>query len=62
MVPEKVYEDFDVSSNLNSAPQDGFYDPSKESVWTRIGLSFESFKRAPGTTGYVCPHPLDSSY
>ncbi|KAJ2916158.1 hypothetical protein MD484_g4244, partial [Candolleomyces efflorescens] len=28
-----------------------FYDPSKESVWTRLGLSFESFKRAPGPTG-----------
>ncbi|KAG6810314.1 hypothetical protein H0H92_012468 [Tricholoma furcatifolium] len=28
-----------------------FYDPSKESVWTRLGLTFESFKRAPGTTG-----------
>jgi len=28
-----------------------FYDPSKESVWTRVGLNFESFKRAPGTTG-----------
>ena len=27
-----------------------FYDPSKESVWTRIGLSLESFKRAPGVT------------
>ncbi|KAL1742743.1 amino acid permease/ SLC12A domain-containing protein [Schizophyllum fasciatum] len=26
------------------------YDPSKESIWTRIGLSPESFKRAPGTT------------
>ncbi|KAF9269780.1 APC amino acid permease [Marasmius fiardii PR-910] len=28
-----------------------FYDPSKESIWTRLGLSFESFKRAPGGTG-----------
>ncbi|KAI3614271.1 amino-acid permease inda1 [Moniliophthora roreri] len=28
-----------------------FYDPSKESIWTRLGLSLESFKRAPGTTG-----------
>ncbi|KAF9021343.1 amino-acid permease inda1 [Hymenopellis radicata] len=28
-----------------------FYDPSKESLWTRIGLSWESFKRAPGVTG-----------
>jgi hypothetical protein len=29
------------------------YDPSKESIWTRLGLTIESFKRAPGTTGYV---------
>lgn len=29
------------------------YDPSKESRWTRLGLSLESFKRAPGSTGYV---------
>ncbi|KAF8900731.1 APC amino acid permease [Gymnopilus junonius] len=28
-----------------------FYDPSKESIWTRVGLNLESFKRAPGTTG-----------
>lgn len=34
-------------------PAEGLYDPSKESVWTRLGLTLESFKRAPGTTGYV---------
>jgi len=28
-----------------------FYDPSQESVWTRLGVTAESFKRAPGTTG-----------
>jgi yeast amino acid transporter len=33
------------------APAEGLYDPSKESRWTRLGLTFESFKRAPGTTG-----------
>lgn len=27
------------------------YDPMQESVWTRLGLSFESYKRAPGSTG-----------
>jgi amino acid transporter len=27
------------------------YDPSKESFWTRAGLNFESYKRAPGRTG-----------
>lgn len=31
--------------------QSGLYDPSKESIWTRLGLSPESFKRAPGGTG-----------
>lgn len=30
---------------------EGLYDPTKESRWTRLGLTFESFKRAPGTTG-----------
>ena len=29
------------------------YDPSKESIWTRMGISFESYKRAPGATGSV---------
>lgn len=29
------------------------YDPSKESFATRLGVNFESFKRAPGSTGYV---------
>ncbi|GEM08303.1 amino acid transmembrane transporter [Rhodotorula toruloides] len=28
-----------------------FYDPSKESLATRLGVNWESFKRAPGTTG-----------
>jgi amino acid transporter len=28
-----------------------FYDPSQESIWTRLGLTFESFKRAPGVVG-----------
>lgn len=28
-----------------------FYDPYKESRLTRLGLTAESFKRAPGTTG-----------
>jgi hypothetical protein len=40
------------STHSSSFESDGpmFYDPSKESVWTRIGLSLESFKRAPGVT------------
>ncbi|KAF8147988.1 APC amino acid permease [Crassisporium funariophilum] len=46
---EKDVETSSVSSG--AAPRVEFYDPSKESVWTRVGLNFESFKRAPGTTG-----------
>ena len=42
------------SGSVGSEPRRvEFYDPSKESAWTRAGLTFESFKRAPGTTGYV---------
>lgn len=29
---------------------DGFYNPDKESRWTRAGLTVESFRRAPGVT------------
>jgi yeast amino acid transporter len=46
------------SSSASTSPADRnkkavFYDPWKESIWTRLGLSLESFKRAPGSTGYV---------
>jgi amino acid transporter len=41
------------SLNTPAAPKYEFYDPSKESSWTRLGLSAESFKRAPGTTGCI---------
>lgn len=34
-------------------PEVGFYDPSKESIWTRAGLNLESYKRAPGATGGI---------
>lgn len=40
-------------SPAHSAPAPVVYDPSKESIWTRLGVNAESFKRAPGTTGYV---------
>lgn len=36
---------------VSTVGKDAFYDPSKETVWTRLGLTAESFKRAPGTTG-----------
>jgi len=35
---------------MSPPDNDDFYDPSKESAWTRAGLTFESFKRAPGVT------------
>lgn len=35
---------------VSTVGKDAFYDPSKESIWTRLGLTAESFKRAPGTT------------
>ncbi|KAJ3547145.1 hypothetical protein NMY22_g1763 [Coprinellus aureogranulatus] len=41
------------SQSDRSAPKENhvqFYDPYQESRLTRIGLTFESFKRAPGTT------------
>lgn len=44
-------EGSDVYVSTTAAPQQQFYDPSKESFWTRAGLNFESYKRAPGTTG-----------
>ncbi|KAJ3565537.1 hypothetical protein NP233_g7567 [Leucocoprinus birnbaumii] len=49
MSKEKDHEASSVASD--SQPNVEFYDPSKESVWTRVGLTLESFKRAPGTTG-----------
>uniref|UniRef100_A0A0W0FBA3 Putative amino-acid permease inda1 n=1 Tax=Moniliophthora roreri TaxID=221103 RepID=A0A0W0FBA3_MONRR len=47
---KEKYEDTS-SNNSGGAQQIEFYDPSKESIWTRLGLNFESFKRAPGVTG-----------
>lgn len=41
------------SSSYAEDSEPKFYDPSKESIWTRLGVSLESFKRAPGTTGYA---------
>lgn len=49
MLKEKGHETSSVASD--SRPYAELYDPSKESVWTRIGVTWESFKRAPGTTG-----------
>ena len=54
-VPQEEYEAGHNHAAGASLPE--LYDPSKESIWTRLGLTAESFKRAPGTTGYVHPHP-----
>ncbi|GAA5902306.1 hypothetical protein JCM6882_000497 [Rhodosporidiobolus microsporus] len=39
-----------------AAREQAIYDPSKESIWTRLGLNWESFKRAPGSTGGLEVH------
>ncbi|KJA14768.1 hypothetical protein HYPSUDRAFT_208447 [Hypholoma sublateritium FD-334 SS-4] len=49
--PEKEAYSASVDSTPPQTGKYEFYDPSKETVWTRLGLSLESFKRAPGTTG-----------
>ncbi|BEJ16208.1 hypothetical protein CspHIS471_0508130 [Cutaneotrichosporon sp. HIS471] len=38
------------------ADNEDYYDPSKETMLTRIGLNFESFKRAPGATRGLIAH------
>ena len=43
------------SENQPGAYNDS-YDPSQESLMTRLGLNFESFKRAPGTTRGLVAH------
>jgi hypothetical protein len=40
----------------NEYPEGEFYDPSKESLLTRLGLNAESFKRAPGSTRGLVAH------
>ena len=48
-------KDFNTAYTTNTRAVDGrqtgLYDPSKEHWTTRAGLSLESYKRAPGTTG-----------
>lgn len=41
----------DVYVSTTAAPREQLYDPSQETKLTRLGLSLESFKRAPGSTG-----------
>jgi len=47
---EKDVESSSVSSGIANGTKYEFYDPSQESRMTRLGLTFESFKRAPGVT------------
>ncbi|THV04015.1 APC amino acid permease [Dendrothele bispora CBS 962.96] len=44
-------EKLEESINAAGAPAVEYYDPSKESIWTRLGVTVESFKRAPGIVG-----------
>ncbi|KAK7453999.1 Amino-acid permease inda1 [Stygiomarasmius scandens] len=44
-------EKFDASVSTAAVPAVDYYDPSKESIWTRLGVTVESFKRAPGIVG-----------
>ncbi|KAL1412265.1 Amino acid permease [Vanrija albida] len=46
----------DVPAAVGVFTDDGFYDPSRESTLTRLGLTKESFKRAPGTTRGLVAH------
>lgn len=56
MADSKNEKDFESSSAVSqTGAKYEFYDPSKESIWTRLGVNAESFKRAPGTTGWVIP-------
>lgn len=41
---------------VTTVGNNGVYDPSKESVFTRLGLTFESFKPAPGSTAGQVVH------
>lgn len=49
--PELVVEAASDAHHRGSAT----YDPMQESRWTRLGLSLESYKRAPGLTMYGPP-------
>ncbi|KAM0751784.1 hypothetical protein T439DRAFT_379874 [Meredithblackwellia eburnea MCA 4105] len=53
MDPEKVSQDSKGATEVHTRTEPAFYDPSKESIWTRAGLSLESYKRAPGSTGGI---------
>ncbi|SDA03329.1 BZ3500_MvSof-1268-A1-R1_Chr7-1g09380 [Microbotryum saponariae] len=51
---DKELSDNDVHVTTTAAPE--IYDPSQESIWTRAGLSFRSYTRAPGSTAGLKVH------
>ncbi|KDE08980.1 hypothetical protein MVLG_00703 [Microbotryum lychnidis-dioicae p1A1 Lamole] len=51
---DKEPSDNDVHVTTAAAPE--IYDPSQESIWTRAGLSFRSYTRAPGSTAGLKVH------
>ncbi|KAK9893750.1 hypothetical protein P389DRAFT_155558 [Cystobasidium minutum MCA 4210] len=61
MAEKKDYDLKDGGSGIadvqvSTMKKPGFYDPMQESRLTRLGLNWESFKRAPGSTGGQVVH------
>ena len=46
--PPSGKESSSITDSVHQVSDFVWYDPSKESKWTRIGLTAESFRRAPG--------------
>ncbi|GAA5937504.1 amino acid permease GAP1 [Sporobolomyces koalae] len=52
----KTEDQYVTTTTPHSDDASEFYDPSKESIWTRLGVNFESFKPAPGVTNGLVNH------
>lgn len=50
--PAAIY-DTEKNTAGSGPSEDEVYDPSQETLMTRLGLTFESLKRAPGSTRSV---------
>lgn len=50
------YDEEKKASGKTEVTSAEIYDPSLESIWTRLGLNFESFKPAPATTKGIVTH------
>lgn len=50
------YDDEKAAAGKTEVTSAEIYDPSLESIWTRLGLNFESFKPAPATTKGIVTH------